>query len=106
MQADDALIWAEIEQFGEVQVLAVGRVLATRSRLHNAPFYAPERQEFGNPFQRCPANAARRPASTRSPEAHLERRAPRAAQLAESRMAPAMRCRPHQRAIRGSEGTF
>jgi hypothetical protein len=43
VQPDDPLIWAEIEQFCEVQVLAISYV-ATWLRLHKAPFYAQEVQ--------------------------------------------------------------
>jgi hypothetical protein len=57
-------------------------------------------------MQRCPATVVRRPRSTRSPRPRLERRTPRAAQRAESRLARAVRCRPQQRATRGPEGTF
>ena len=55
MQPDDPLIWAEIEQFCEVQVLAIRRVVATRLRLHSAPFYA---QEVQTAWLRNPSRAA------------------------------------------------
>ena len=47
VQADDSLIRPEIEEFCEVQVLPIRRVVATRLRLDSGTFYAQElRHEF------------------------------------------------------------